>query len=284
LRDSYIHDGVWPEPGGGGYAVSLALGSSDALIENNISLNVNKVIVARCSGAGTVVGYNYMDNAWIYTSPTWVEVGLNGSHMVGSHHMLFEGNYAFNGDSDCTHGSSIYHTYFRNHLSGRRLGGRLFPEGPEGAKTVSDEGNIRCAGLGYGSRWMSFVGNVLGLPGKMGGWVYEDNGAASSARPYTNSKAVWRIGYDSVHWEQSGDPDVASTLIRDGNFDYLTNRVHWNVDRQGAVSLPDSLYLKSKPSFFGAARWPWVDPLGSTNLYVLPAKARYDAGKPNRVP
>jgi hypothetical protein len=34
-----------------------------------------------------------------------VEIGVNGSHMSGSHHMLFEGNDTFNMDSDNTHGN-----------------------------------------------------------------------------------------------------------------------------------------------------------------------------------
>jgi hypothetical protein len=46
-------------------------------------------------------------------------------------------------------------------------------------------------------------------------------------------------------------------------------------------TLPDSLYLPGKPAFFGDGRWPWVDPLGPIKTYTLPAKARYDAGKPN---
>jgi hypothetical protein len=78
----------------------LANASSEILIENNISIDVNEVIVSRSSGAGSVVGYNYMDDGWIYTSPTWPEIGINGSHMAGSHHMLFEGNYGFDADSD----------------------------------------------------------------------------------------------------------------------------------------------------------------------------------------
>ena len=45
--------------------------------------------------------------------------------------------------------------------------------------------------------------------------------------------------------------------------------------------LPDSLYLSSKPAFFGANPWPWVDPVGTTKLFTLPAKARWDSGKPN---
>ena len=65
LRDSYIHDAAWPEPGGAGYAISLANGSSEVLIENNISMMANKVMVARCAGAGSVVGYNYVDDGLI---------------------------------------------------------------------------------------------------------------------------------------------------------------------------------------------------------------------------
>src|SRR5262249_41831163 len=120
IRDSYIHDGSWPEPGGAGYAISLADGSSEVLVENCISINACKVMVDRSSGAGSVFGYNYTDEAWDYTSPIWVEVGINASHMAGPHHILFEGNYSFNADSDYTHGNAIYLTFLRNWLSGFR--------------------------------------------------------------------------------------------------------------------------------------------------------------------
>ena len=142
LRDSYIHDGAWPSPGGGGYALSFAFGSAEVLIENNIILKANKVMVARSSGAGSVVGYNYADDGFINYALDWQEVGVNGSHMVGPHHMLFEGNQSFNYDSDNTHGSSIYHTVFRNHFSGFR-------------RSFAGLGNGRTIGLAYGSYWHS---------------------------------------------------------------------------------------------------------------------------------
>ena len=120
FEEFYVHNAAWPVNGGGGYAISLSQGSSEALIENGISVLANKVMVARSSGAGSVVAYNYTDDGYINGSDAWIEVGVNGSHMVGSHRMLFEGNYSFNTDSDQTHGNSIYHTYFRNYLSGYR--------------------------------------------------------------------------------------------------------------------------------------------------------------------
>jgi hypothetical protein len=257
VRDSYIHDAVWPEPGGGGYAISFARGSSEVLIENNIVTKANKVMVARSSGAGSVVGYNYMDDGFIQSTPGWVEVGINGSHMAGSHHILFEGNASFNYDSDNTHGNAIYHTVFRNHLGGYR-------------RSFTGSTNTRAAGLMYGSWWHSFIGNVMGSEGRVSGWVYEDTGS-----PSWGDHTVWRLGYNPIHWEQAADPKVLGTILREGNFDYLTSQVRWDT---AAKPLPPSLYLRAKPAFFGSLPWPWVDPTGTTKLHTLPAKARYDSG------
>jgi hypothetical protein len=255
LRDSYIHDTTWPYPGGGGYAISLANGSSEVLIENNIVLGANKVMVSRSAGAASVVGYNYMDDGYIGYNLDWVEVGINGSHMAGSHHMLFEGNESFNYDSDDTHGNAIYHTAFRNHLSGFR---RDYP----------GLGGARAGGLMYGSWWHSFVGNVMGTEGRMAGWIYEDSGS-----PFSDAPSIWRLGYAPGDWDQAPDPKVRSTVLREGNFDYLTNQVHWV---STARTLPQSLYLKGKPAFFGSRPWPWVDPTGAIKLHTLPAKERYE--------
>jgi hypothetical protein len=264
IRDSYIHDGSWPEPGGAGYAISLADGSSELLVENTISINACKVMVDRSSGAGSVFGYNYTDDAWDYTSPGWVEVGINASHMAGPHHVLFEGNYSFNADSDYTHGNAIYLTFLRNWLSGQR-------------RSFTDQQNIRAVGLAYGSWWDSFVGNVLGTPA-MTGWTYEDPAMAGNNANWGDDE-IWKLGYDPERWQMYADPMTLSTVIRDGNYDYATSSVHWH-NTPGGFTIPDSLYLKSKPAFFGSNPWPWVDPLAG-KTYVLPAKARYDAGTPN---
>ena len=173
VRDSYIHDGAWSAPGGGGYAISLASASAEALIENNIILHANKMMVGRSAGAGTVVAYNYTDDGFINYDPSWQEVGINGSHMVGSHSWLFEGNESFNYDSDNTHGNAIYMTVFRNNLTGFRTD---FP-GPES--------NARAVGLMFGSWWHSIIGNVLGTSGQMAGWVYQSPGFGAASGTVT---------------------------------------------------------------------------------------------------
>ncbi len=231
VRDSYIHEGSWPQSGGGGYAVSLANGSSEVLFENNISIDVNKVMVVRSSGAGSVFGYNYTDDGWNLNNPAWQEVGINGSHMVGPHDILFEGNYSFNADNDYTWGNSIYLTFFRNHLSAQRRRADLDPV-PTG----------RAVGLGYGSWWFSFVGNVLGQSGRMTGFVYEDPAMAGNNANW-GSADIWKLGYDPTHWNMYADPKVLQTVIRDGNFDYLTNTIHWHNSPNG-FRIPASLYLE----------------------------------------
>jgi Right handed beta helix region len=268
LRDSYVHTGSWPEPGGAGYAISLAAGSSEVLIENNILIDNCKDMVFRSSGAGSVVAYNYVDDSFDFDNPTWVEVGINASHMAGPHHVLFEGNLSHNIDSDYTHGNAIYLTFFRNYLTGQRRG-------------FIDQAGVRTIGLAYGSWWDSFVGNVMGRPGQMAGWVYDDPSMTNNTAVWGSGGVgdIWVLGYDPGRWKMAPDEKTLATVIRGGNFDYLTNQVVWTSSLE-AQALPASLYLGAKPGFFGNNPWPWVDPTGTTKLYTLPAKARFDAGTP----
>ena len=204
--------------------------------------------------------------------------------MVGSHHILFEGNYSFNTDSDQTHGNSIYHTFFRNYLSGFRKSFRTL----DGAH-IDDAGGccgpLRAGGAHAYGYWLSFIGNVLGTPGHMSGWVYDAIGALN----HIPNRGIWMLGYMDIP-PQGYDPSVAATAIRDGNYDYVTNSVVWS-STDTAHTLPNSLYLTQKPAFFNAGGgypWPWVMPLGSPQILTgcggkcsgLPAKARYDAGTP----
>ena len=73
----------------------------------------------------SVIANNYVDETFYETTPGqigdyWVDMGVNGSHYAGTHHWLFEGNWATNCDNDETHGNALYHTYFRNWCTGYR--------------------------------------------------------------------------------------------------------------------------------------------------------------------
>jgi hypothetical protein len=287
VRDSYLHDAHVYENGGFAYGFDLTEGSTDNLFENNISVRFNKVINARACGGGNVVAYNYADDGGIYNAPDWVETGLQASHYPTPNYLLFEGNFSFNADGDATEGNAIYITFFRNWLTGAR---RFFYDSadltlmnslhPPSGGTYTDNGNVRCAGAMRSHWWYSYVGNVLGRPSvNYSSWLTDD-----ITIPGTElNTAIWHLGT----WDQDYtliDTQVNATMLRDGNFDYKSNSVAWlGIGQTGGAPapLPSSLYLTSKPAFFGSYPWPWVDPVGATKTYTLPAKARYDAGTPN---
>ena len=258
LRDSYIHSTQNPTPGGGGYGISLSQYAADNLVENNAVWNFNKVMVMRATGGGNVIGYNSFEDGWIKGTEGWVETGANASHLTTPHYELFEGNEAFNFDGDNTWGNAIYITVFRNHLTGHR---RSLPP-----LHLSDDQNVRAIGLMEGHWWYTFLGNVLGQPGTAIR-TYQQIGL-----PWDGS-AMWRLGYNPENWNAGADPKVLSTVLRGANFDYATNSLKW--ENFAAQTVPDSLYLTSKPAFFGSNRWPWVDPTGSVKLYTLPANSHF---------
>ena len=292
LDTYWAHEGAWPVNGGGGYSIALTYGVSELYIVNGISMLANKVIVMRASGVGVVVAYNYMDDGYINGNPSWVETGLNCSHMVSPGLALFEGNQSFNADSDYTHGASPYCTYFRNNITGIRatftgLDGKLRNDA---AGCCSP---MRAAASHPYTYWTSFLGNVLGTAGvttAANGWDYKNNA-------FTN-KHLLMLGWNDANvggTNVTGPDNVAATIyptdprtistagsyasangcmtaaypctsIVDGNFDFVNNQQTW-ASNDTAHVLPSSLYLSAKPAFFNAGSgyaWPWVTPNNST--------------------
>ena len=304
LNTVYVHH-CWNSVNNGGeYPIAIDGASTEILITNSITNFAGKGMVARAGGAGSVVSYNYQDDT-MYDSYSgigdyWVDMGLNASHFSGPHHVLFEGNWGDNLDNDHTHGNSTYITFFRNQGTGLRT---RFTD-PSNSKSVDDSagigwacgggncrpngpGPLRAAGPSAYNYWFAFVGNVLGLAGKTtaaNGWSYQGN---------WGGKRMWMLGWnDGAGGEDPYlDGATASYIFRHGNYDYVHGAIaDWAPGY--SKTLPDSFYLSSKPSFFGAGAsctypWPWVTPTGTNPIQAngcggsgLPAKARYDAGTP----
>jgi hypothetical protein len=96
-----------------------------------------------------------------------------------------------------------------------------------------------------------------------------------------NSVVMWRFGLYGAAGRIGGswqfDPTTITTQTIAANWDWVSKAEHCyaygTVTDKGCsgVTVPNSFYLTSKPAFFGAQPWPWVDPTTGIT-YTLPAK------------
>ena len=302
VRDSFIHETPSPNPGGGGYQMTLEGGTSNSLVENNISWFGNKVNTMELAGGGNVFAYNYTDDSMDADNPDSLEAGINASHMTTPHLNLLEGNYSPNFTGDAYWGNSIYETVFRNWLSAKRavhppLNSYYETQSCNGTKMFyADIGNRFAVNLQAYSFYNAFVGNVLGISGQtlaagdcnvpaQTHWTVQViTSAVWSA--LGDNPAMWEIGADQNTVNQPGFDNwtfvnsTINTITRTANWDWVTagescydlNAGQGGTTNQGCsgVTVPNSFYLSAKPAFFGTQTWPWVYPTTGTT-YTLPA-------------
>ena len=124
------------------------------------------------------------------------------------------------------------------------------------------------AGVTQWHWWQSFVGNVLGTATHPGINGYE------AINPSNWGGTMWMVCWQNN--DNVGDGGKCqSTLLRDGDYNYVTKEVHWHgvggtgvnngLTAPANSTLPASMYLTSKPAFFGSNPWPWVDGSNATN-------------------
>jgi hypothetical protein len=268
VRDSYFYG--TKNAASQSYGVELFT-TSDDLVINNIFQRVTAPVMTGTS-AGSVIAYNFMTDMY-YFIPTWMMAGLQGSHDAGTGMNLFEGNVGNSFLMDLYHGTGNLATLFRNHLTGTEPGklGNTIP----------------ISIWGY-NRLVNIVGNVLGTPGYH--VVYENSSVATPGIP---DRSIYVLGYvgvgETVLPGLTYDSLVASTLLRWGNYDYATYTTHWNAGEIPAGSavpsgqtLPASLFLFSKPGWWGGTPWPAIGPdvLGGQDpaghVHKIPAQSCYD--------
>jgi hypothetical protein len=269
IRDSYFNDGMHWGTGGFAYGVVAGNRSSDNLVENNIFYHLRHSMVIKEGAAGNVFSYNY--SVASYQGENWLAADMN-AHGAHAHMNLFEGNIGAKIYADFTHGSSSYNTFLRNNSIRE-----------SSALTVTNA--LRAVDVEKVQYYYNFVGNVLGKLGQS--WTaYQDSGtriAGSGRYAYT-----W--GYPSDGASTSTDPQSKATMLRHGDFDFATQTSSWDssiADRD----IPDSLYLSSKPAFFGGLPWPSIGSDLNPIVGTIPAKERYEgrdvppaAGSPPSAP
>ncbi|MBE7464832.1 MAG: hypothetical protein HS116_15260 [Planctomycetes bacterium] len=248
IRDSYFHH-AHAYGSGHGYGVMVFGKTTDTLVENNVFYNLNSGVNIGCCGPGNVIAYNFSTRIFGRDFPetNWVHADLV-HHAAHPFLNLFEGNAVSAIFFDFYWGSSSHNTLFRNAADMRSLN-------LDGKAMTQNVVGVR---IDKASCFTSAVGNVLG---------HEGIAAQFETMSDFSQPHVWSLGHP-------GDPKVAQTLFRHGNFDYVTKQTQWD-SSTAERKLPPSLYLAAKPAWFGALAWPAIGPDASPMAGRIPAQERF---------
>jgi hypothetical protein len=254
VRGCYVHIGIDGYGRDRGYGIFLDLHSSNNLVEDNILSTIDGGGVMTGGGAsGNVIAYNYLHNI-SFDDPWWLIGSPSINHAPHPKMNLWEGDTGAKADADIIHGSSSHNTIFRSRLQGWQN------------DTITTRNNA--VEIAAKNTSMNVVGSVLGTPGKSN--RYE----VLPGQPYDDwsEAAIWVLGVTSG----VDDPNVAATLLRHGNFDYVTNSVVWD-PAITSHELPDSLYLSGKPDWWcQETPWPPIGPDVDGYANEIPAQRRFE--------
>ncbi len=298
IRHNYTRDVVGGGPNHEG--IDLYQDDSFNLIEDNITYNGGfpGIILGDSQGgcAGNVIAFNFSYNANTGASTT---AGMDISVSHGPHNImnLVEGNIAGGMGSDGYFGSTSHITVARNWFTATH-------------PTATD--NLIAVNIGRWNNYFSVVGNILGTSAFSASGQYQPVASFSYG-----TQVIFKLGFPnmgnngySMTWGPSTPPDytaqsahqpggdshgtggntlqeldlnVAGTMIRHGNYDYLHKATVWDSTITDH-SIPSSYFRTGKPTYFGNLAWPPFDPasppgaLNDANISRIPAGYRYVHG------
>jgi len=262
FRDSYMFEQQQHEAQSYDYG---CYGSDGDLIENNIFQRAT-VPMMNEGCHGMVYGYNFNIESR-YATDVGDILHAVYTHAVGTNYILAEGNDVDGAVQENFHGPAQFMTYYRNRMIGTETNrtGRLAP-----------------VIIQSFSRYSNVIGNILGDATWHNNY---QNRNIDSQNTSVCEHSIYQLGWggNCGNWSIPGDcmgyvacpiPDsvVATTLFRWGNYD-VVNASNQFVSGEVPSSLtlfanavpannnlPNSLYLSSKPSFFGSTAWPPIGP------------------------
>ncbi len=265
VRDCYITGALNRSDSDQAYGVEINAGSAN-LVENNIFDQVDASAVILVSASGNVIGYNYSygcHRTLNMTSWAWNDNWTHGSH---SSYNLWEGNEMQGLSFDIIDGSASHNVAFRNRILAKD------PSVTYGPVVQIVAAITTCKNNNY----MSYLGNVLGTAGWNNNYELRNQGGSWTSKPIYSTGAF------------SGNDTQFSTMLRHMNFDYFTNTVKQcsNIGEPGCQggndepTLPASMYLTGKPSWWGNLPWPAIGPDLNPMNGMIPAKLRFVLAPP----
>lgn len=300
IQNSYFSNAFLHQPGGHDSDITIYNKSSGILVQNNILERLHVSIMLEWGAAGNVIAYNYMFGNFENGSTTALS-GAISTHGAHPQFNLWEGNIAQTFHLDSTWGSHSHNTAFRN-----------WSKGTTKTCSVSGSGRISvtCSGtwaiqanrafsIDFLGPSYNLVGNVAGSQDMANLYSYGNpmpqvnqvvavcgpTPCGPSSRSYDNKAYAYSLGYGGLSDDGSSVSDSIvpySTLFSHGNYASPAGTVTWS----GSVTqnLPASLYLPSKPAWFGAVPWPAIGPDVTGGLsnayghaYAIPAEACYES-------
>jgi hypothetical protein len=288
VRDNYITGCLDRTNSDTCYGIEIANGSN-SLIENNIIDGTSNGPTAMWGASGNVIAYNYSHGVFPTRDRTgwfWPDSWTHGAH---SSYNLWEGNEITAMNFDGYWGSSSHNVLFRNRIKGSNpLQGLTYHQ--EVAAILIENNN----------HFMTVVGNLVGTPGYTN--EYERIGLNKYWHEGDRGSGTGKLAYATGIL---GDRDGFNTLFRHLNYTYISNsgvlrrcRPDGNTDAthtdasepycQGGrrnETIPASLYLHSKPAWFGNGLFPPFDSTTATpSITDIPAKRRFNGASISLAP
>jgi hypothetical protein len=266
------HNYFFNTTGSDSYAIR-PVAVSDNIYENNIMVKIFAPIVIDGASSGNVFAYNLSLN------DNYANNFMRGAmfeHAVNAYD-LYEGNYTQQLVNDSDHGTANFITRYRNFTTGWMSCANNSNCGGGGPKNVATNAIFERS---WG-RYINEVANVSGTPGYH--TQYKTLGSNTAVHQYGT-------GNGGVTPANPDDPLVNSTSLIWGTYDSVTAAVRWcgnssdtgwsttcgsasevptgastypnSIPTKGdtGAALPASLYLSSKPSWFGTSAWPPIGP------------------------
>lgn len=293
VRRNYVHDQT--NGGSNSEAIDLLTDISWSAIVDNICVagGFPQITIGDGGanpnyggGFGNVIAYNYAVDAYYTDPPTspahgMMAADISTNHSPHAQFTLVEGNYMGKFASDGYHGSGSHTVLFRNVITARNR----WTNATDRIAVQIDRRNL----------FYSVVGNVLGQVGRPATYEYLN---ASISNDVDNT-TIYRLGFPDIGNQSfsgtfpptalansdGGPRDLYAlrttttygTTLIEGNWNAFINRQDWSA---APAALPASLFLTSKPAWFGNLAWPPVNPASpvTDNPAIIPAGYRYIYG------
>lgn len=272
--------------GHGVYANQAAVGylgaNTSLLVEDNIFRGLWASVMLN-NATASVVSYNYSWDNHGQGVETASYIIQHGAHGLMN---LWEGNIGQGIQNDGYHGSGSHDTIFRNYFHGVGVTYNTIRK-PIDLARYSYYHNVVGNVLGHSS-WTAAAYEMTGSPPTASNYIYRLGYPLMGSNSYTSGNAPYGTGSNPNDGSAGLDAKVRTTLLRHMNYDYFNSRIKYCSDPDepgcqggdGSTVLPNSLYLSSKPAWWGTnRRWPTIGPDLNPMVGVIPARARFLAPK-----